>query len=198
MVLLALVVPVAGTALAAEHNGEALGLELSLGVSRETLELETEDTTAETRLTRLGIDLWELGRPWLQFGLRGGYLLATQSDNPVTAGMDLTGQFIGVGVRGRLPVLPSLDIIASAHYDYQQVEDELDAQSTELTWYEAYGELGAALKLDPLHVRGGAALLAIEGSQTAKGTITDTEDLNDDLKLGGFLAVDYWVVRRDF
>jgi len=183
--LLAATVPAA----AQERFGE--GLDVGLTVQRSEQDLGIDGAGHETRISRLGLSIWESSLPWVQFGLQGGPIAVTQSGNPATAGMELTGYFVGIGARSKLYSDRLLDLDAEFGYTYYRADDSSDGRETRLAWYEGRAQAAVTLKLDRLHLSSGAFGMYVDGDQTGDGL--PTRDLEQDEAFGGFLDVSFWV-----
>lgn len=180
-------------AAAPAHADPQTGLEAGLILRHSELEWETQGRSIDAEVSRLGLALWEGAGPWLRLGLSGGPLRASQDDNPATAGMELSGQYLALSAD--IPLLSTrlLALTLGGSLSYNRAEGDRDSQDVKLTWYEGRGELAATLKLSSLYLSGGAFGLIIDGDETASGPLTYTRDFEAAESAGGFLAADYWV-----
>mgnify|MGYP001151519489 CR=1 FL=1 len=183
--LLAATAPV----VAQDRFGE--GLDVSLSVHRSEQELRTGGLDYETRITRLGLEVWERSLPGVQLGLSGGPLWLTQSGNAATAGRELTGYFVGVGARGTLFSSPLLDFGVGLDYAYHRAEDDSAGRNIQLAWHQVRVEAGTTLKLERLRLLSGVYGLYLDGDQTGSDLATD--DLETDRNVGGYLGAEYWL-----
>ena len=167
------------------------GVEVGLNVQHQEIELDAEGVAIDTDITRLGIAIWESAGP-VMLGLEGGPLRVTQNDNPATAGMDLTGQYIAVSAGGLLYTSERLDLGLSGSLGYNRADDDRDGQDTRLRWYEGRAELKTTVKLFPVYLSGGGYAIYLDGKETASGPFSYTRDFESDGNAGGFLALDYW------
>lgn len=169
------------------------GLEAGLAVDHVEIGLDLDGRDVEMDVTRLGIAIWESAGPRLRLGLEGGPLRVTQSDNPATAGMDLTGHYLAFSATGRLFESERFALGIAASLGYHRAEDDRGEQDTRLRWLDGRGELVATVSLLPLEISGGAYAYFIDGKETASGPMDHTLDFDAEDRLGGFVSADYWV-----
>ncbi len=147
----------------------------------------------ETRSNRIGLSVQEYYSPWLQPGLTIGYLDVSQNNNPVTNGMDLSGEFVGISLNADALQSESFDLNLGVSYTYNQAEDNLSSQSSKLQWHEVVTSIGTRYKLDALHLVAGGFVQTIDGDETANGVLTSTRNFGHDDSVGAYAGIDLLV-----
>jgi hypothetical protein len=160
------------------------------GLSGERVRIDF-DTGVETRTSRLSLFLSENVRPWLSFALHGGPLLLTQSGNPATRGLELSGYHLGVSARAEAFQHSAVGVVGSLHYSYQRADAREDDREVTITLHEARGELGALLRLQSLQLQLGSYALYLDGDETVSGPTPGSAQLEADEQFGGFVQADF-------
>lgn len=166
------------------------GVDAGLIAERARLDL---DDGVETRTSRITLFLAEPVRPWLTLGLHGGPVLLTQSDNPATAGLELTGYHIGVSARAEAFRTEPLGIVGGLVYTYQRTDRDETAGDVVLTLHEARAELAGVARLASLQVQLGGYALHVDGEQTVSGSTPSSRTVEAEETFGGFLQTDFLV-----
>ena len=80
-------------------------------------------------------------------GMYGGYAWLTQTNNPVTAGIELDGFHAGFSLHGVLLEGQRASLYGALDYTYQKVDHKSDAQSVVIDWAQPQAQLGVMLTL---------------------------------------------------
>jgi hypothetical protein len=189
--LLVLIGALGAPQVAAQEFGAGLGLSAEL--RRDETTLRYPGTTHELRTTRAGVTLYEHSQPWLQPGLKLGYLWATQSDSPLAAGMDLRGQYVGLAVRSHwFPERP-LSLRLSGSFTYLEADDRLEEQTLRLRWYEAELAAGLSVRLQRMELTAGGFWRDVDGDEIARGTVDRTRSFELERSTGLYGEATVWV-----
>ncbi|MCK5639927.1 MAG: hypothetical protein KAJ19_03990 [Gammaproteobacteria bacterium] len=144
---------------------------------------------AETRVNRLGFSLYEYSSEYFQPGLHGGNLDVTQLDNATTAGMALSGNYLGASVRSRVPLLEHLSLRLQAAYIYHTAEQTLISQETQLKWSDTEVEAGFGFHFGHLEIFVGTAYYAVDGDEASTGTISQTRTFSEEDDTNSYAGV---------
>ncbi|MHB8535169.1 MAG: hypothetical protein ACYDBW_06975 [Sulfuricaulis sp.] len=127
----------------------------------------------------------------LTLGMYGGTAYVTQSNNPVTAGLELDGYHAGFSLHGILYGGRRTTLFYAAYYTYQKVDHKDSTQTVVLDWSDARGQLGAIVTVSRrLRLYGGGNYGYIGGQERVSGTIDRTTDFRRAARAGGFLGLD--------
>ncbi len=187
--LLLLILP-----LAAQGQTRTSGPELEVYLSREVSDWRLEGgNTVESRMNRLGLSIHDRVGERVWVGIHGGYLELTQSGNPVTQGMDLSGWYLGASGRWRFLELGPLGLSLLGQYTYNEADDTLGDQNTRYSWH-AYGAgLESALRFDAIQLRLGADYTRVDGDEKSSGPVQRTLSLSEDETITARAALDLLV-----
>lgn len=179
---------------------------VDLHLARDEIELVDDALAPETRLSRAGILLSETVGNGLSVGLLLGYASASQTGQPLTAGMRFTGNYLGVNIHGAAPPDGRLRVGLGGQFLYHWLRDRVGDQKVEMEWAQADAALTLQADLTAaLTVYAGPFWSTIDVDQQASGTVNETLGLANRHTVGGVyglrLEVDYrgWIgleVRR--
>jgi hypothetical protein len=176
------------------------GIGVDLHLARDEIELVDTTVEPDTRLSRVGITLTETVGDELSIGLLLGYASASQTDQPLTAGMRFTGNYLGVNVHGGIPLGGRLRIGLMGQFLYHWMSDDLEDLRVELEWAQADAALTLQAQLAPiLTAYAGPLWSTIEVDQKSRGDVNATTEFVNRRESGGvfglLLEVDYrgWI-----
>ncbi len=152
---------------------------------------------SDTTVKWIGVIYRERFGPRLRLGLQGGYSYLTQTDNPLTAGKELTGYHAGLLIDVALLQTRNFNLYFAANYLYRRVDDDTGGQRVELTWHDMRTRLGLAVRLgDTVRLHTGALYGRLDGEERDLGIIDRTVDFERTARPGVFLGVDLNVDNR--
>lgn len=174
-------------ALAEEVAAEVYG-------QRDEMTLRSGETDVDTRITRLGVVLTGIYNPHLDGSLDIGHADLTQTDNPATQGMSLTGQYLGVALRVWPLRSAYLDAWLQGDYTYYSLSDGIAGQETAIDWQDRGLAAGVVAHMGRVDLHGGVRRGHLSGDEVANGTLTYTRGVSrtDDTSawLGLYLHVE--------
>lgn len=144
---------------------------------RDELTLRSDGTETETRVGRLGVTLTGIYGPHVEGDLDLGYSELTQTTNPATQGMSLTGGYLGVALR-LWPLRGAyLGVWLQGDYSYHAFSGSISGQSTDIDWHDRGVTAGLVVHLGVLDLHGAVRRGRLSGEEIARGTLTYTRDL---------------------
>lgn len=162
------------------------GLGADLHMARDEIELTNSAAEPDTTLLRTGVTLTESAGNRLSMGLMLGYASASQTDQPLTAGMRLTGYYLGVNIHGAIPLGERLRIGLMGQFLYQWMSDNIEDQRVEMEWSQVDTALTLQAGLTKiLTVYAGPLWSTIEVDQQSRGDINDTTSFENRHTTGG-------------
>jgi hypothetical protein len=173
------------------HDSQASTLDFSVRFARHKIPLEYGNRTQDSSSRWLGISLREKAGERITLGMFGGYAFLTQTNNPVTAGIELEGYHAGFSLHGLLIEGQRLSLYSSVEYIYQKVDHKNDLQTVVIDWALPRAEIGVMAKL-ARHWRfyGGGTYGKIDGEERASGSINQTLSFERGAMSGGFIGLD--------
>lgn len=184
--------------LAVSRAPAADDLEFGLLISRHTLGLDYPGDV-DTRYTQLRVQVIERSYRHVHGGFRLGISDLSQSGNPATDGLAVSGGSVGFILRGELPLGAGLSLYGAGSYDYHTVdgssdedEDE-DEQRVRLDWFEGVARAGLSLRRSPLTFRAGPYYRHVDGDERARGSLDRTQALQAESATGVFADLRYQV-----
>jgi hypothetical protein len=172
---------------------ESAGMEASLLIQRYETKLNVDNSIIESRYNKVGVIIYEPSYKSFQPGLQLGALEINQSNNPVTAGISPTGNYIGVLFRSQFYSGGSLGLQLDGSYAYYSADKAKSDQEVNLNWHELIFYLSALSTYDDFYITFGAYSQLIDGDETAFGSITQTRQFNEDKRSGIHFEFHYWV-----
>ena len=155
-------------------------MDFSFDLERTVADWSVTGVAIETRVSRLGFSLYEYQSEYFQPGLHGGYLDVSQLNNATTAGMNLTGNYLGVSVRSKMPLSEHFTLLFRAAYIYHTTDQQLISQQTQLKWSETEFSAAFDYNVGRMGIFVGAAYYDIDGDEIASGTITQTRSISEE------------------
>ena len=130
------------------------------------------------------------------FLLHGGYLTLDLPDDPVTAPLNYSGRYLGLGGRYQGHRGDYLNFMAELDYTWHDVTGNGGLQQSEVVWYETRVLAGPVLRLGRWRLMGGGYWRRFSGDETDSGTVTRHLDLGQGSHAGAWLGIG-WYVERD-
>lgn len=179
----------AGPLVPSDNSGSTL--DFSLRFARAEMPLEYAGRTQDGTASWFGVSLREQVSPRVTLGMYGGYAWLTQTNNPVTAGIELDGYHAGFSLHALLWPGRRASLYGTLDYGYQKMDHEGIAQKVVIDWTQAQAQLGAMLTL-ARHWRlyGGGSYGRIDGEERASGAVNHTLDFERGARSGGFVGLD--------
>lgn len=179
-------------ACAATLAADDIDFAVSLGKTK--TEFTYADTgVVNTRFEFIEVNWYERVYDSFYIGLHVGKTFLSQTGRSVTAGTDLDGTHVGVGIRAAFFQTSWIQPFVHATYLYRRVERD-NGESVTLSWHEPQIRLGVTTApWGPLRVYGGANWTSVDGSERHRGTVSSTTDFERDGSVSGFLGVDLTV-----
>lgn len=172
-------------------------LDVSLDVAREVADFRLEDgRQVENRYTRLGVSLWQRELPWFQPGLTAGVGWISQSGDPATEGYSLSGEWLGLQLRSRVPLSAGAALVGQAGWIYHQADGEEDGDAVEVSWYDTQARLGLAVTFDRVTLEGGATWRHVDGERRLPGR--ETLEFEAEQGAGAYAGVSFRVDRTGY
>ena len=148
----------------------------------------TNNSTQDTRISRLGIGWKEKISEYIHGGLKAGYLDITQANNPISTARITEGQYFGITIGSTIIDLEWFNLSSGLSYSYNSTERQETSQSIELRWNQTVLDIQSSFHLIPrLSLTLGGKLTWIEGEERATGTITQVRSFEQN-KIEGYYA----------
>jgi hypothetical protein len=172
-----------------EDNSQ--GPDFSLRLARAKAPFDYGAQAIDTASRWLGVSLREQASEHITLGMYGGYAYVTQTNNPVTAGLELDGFHAGFSLHAVLVTGQYATLFYALNYTYQKVDHKRDAQTVVIDWSEAQAQLGAIVTLNrKWRLYGGGSYGYIDGEERISGAINRTTNFERPAHAGGFLGLD--------
>lgn len=173
-------------------------MEFGLTVSRQNLRFDYPGDVT-TRYTQARVQLIERSYRYLNGGFRIGISDLSQSGNPRTDGLAVSGGMVGFVLRSQVPLGAGLGLYAQGAYDYHTVEGSTDSdtgnQSVRLDWFDFSARAGLSARIAPLELRAGPFYRHVDGDERARGDTDRTLALEAEEAAGAFVDLIYHVDR---
>lgn len=166
-------------------------LDFSLRLARSKVPLDYGNRTNDTTSRWLGVSLREKAGKRVTLGMYGGYAWLTQTNNPVTAGIELSGYHAGFSLHGILLEVQRASLYGALDYTYQKLDHKSDAQTVVIDWAQPQAQIGIVLTLaQKWRLYGGGSYGKIDGEERASGSVNHTLTFERGAQSGGFLGLD--------
>ena len=172
---------------------EEPGMRATLLIQRYETDLDVDDSIIESRINRVGLILYEPAYAAFQPGLHVGAFNINQSKNPVTAGMSLSGNYLGLLFHSLLYRHRHLGLQLEGSYTYHDADKVTNDQEVSLQWHEFMANLHIQMAHGNFYYAIGAYSQFIDGDETAYGAITQTREFKVNERTGTHLEFEYWV-----
>ena len=172
-------------------DDDSKGVEFSLRLARAKTPLDYGNRNYDTTSRWLGVSLREKVSDRITLGMYGGHAGVTQTNNPVTAGIELDGYHAGFSFHGIILTGQRASLFYTLDYFYQKVDHKSDTQAVVIEWFEPRAQIGALLTLSPhLRLYGGGSYGYIDGEERVSGGVNSTTNFRRDARTGGFIGLD--------
>ena len=179
----------AGPLVPTDNSGSTL--DFSLRFARAEIPLEYAGRTQDSTNSWLGVSVREQVSPRVTLGIYGGYAWLTQTNNPVTAGIELDGYHAGISMHAVLLPGQRASLYGALDYSYQKMDHEGDAQEVVIDWTQSQAQLGITLTLTrDWRLYGGGSYGKVDGEERASGSVNHTLDFERGARAGGFIGLD--------
>lgn len=172
---------------------ESQGTEAQLIVQRLETDFNYGDISVNSRINRIGMTLYEPSYPTFQPGLQLGAFEINQDNNPVTSGINLNGNYLGVVFRSSLFRTDHSAMRLDGSYAYHSADKTLSNQDINLRWHEFMFDGYVQLSYGNLDFSLGGYRHSIDGDETAFGIITQTREFEEKDNTGIHAGLEYWV-----
>ncbi|MGD8926886.1 MAG: hypothetical protein PVG20_08535, partial [Thioalkalispiraceae bacterium] len=149
-----------------------------------------EGTVRPTEINSIDFVLREQLGNRLDGALLFGYLNTLQTDNPLFAGQDLGGEYIGLDLRIQLIDASVFKMFSRVAYRYNEVSADVADQKVEWTWHQ--GELGLDTRTyitNNVFIGLGANAITINGVEKATGATDQSLDFKAKDSLTGHIGL---------
>lgn len=175
------------------YSGFSSPIDFSLSLINSDIDLQSQDATVPVSLERISISIYTIEEPWAQLGFITGSSYLSTRDDPVTAGMNLSGYHAGLALRSTFGNNPVIGF--HANYLYQETKDELANQAVTLSWHEwTVGLTGKIILGQRLGLSAGWNYHALKARRRASGDINDTQSMDLDSGAHSLLELE-WIVQ---
>ena len=172
-------------------DNDSSTLDFSLRFARTKTPLDYANRTHDTTSRWLGVSLREKAGKRVTLGMYGGYAWLTQTNNPVTAGLELDGYHAGFSLHAILLAGQRASLYGALEYSYQKVDHKTDVQTVVIDWAQPQAQLGVMLALaQKWRLYGGESYGMIDGEERASGSINHTLSFERGARSGGFVGLD--------
>jgi len=160
-------------------------LDFALHLSRLDIPLNNGPQTINTTVKQLGVVSFDISQQTLQPGLGVGYAYASDSQQSVTAGMELVGFYIAPALRSVLLDGSRLTATLTATYLYQRVKDSNADQAVTLEWHQPQLDLKLKYRINrSIGLLLGGQYGRIDADEKLSGNINQTISLQNGPTLG--------------
>ncbi|MHB1141174.1 MAG: hypothetical protein ACYC1T_05365 [Sulfuricaulis sp.] len=179
----------AGPLVPMDNSGSTL--DFSLRFARTKMPLEYAGRTNDATSRWFGFSLREKAGKRVTLGMYGGYAWLTQTNNPVTAGIELNGFHAGFSLHGVLLEGRRASLYGALDYGYQKVDHKNDARTVVIDWSHPQAQLGGILTLARnWRLYGGGSYGKIDGEERVSGSVNHTLAFERGAQSGGFAGLD--------
>jgi hypothetical protein len=179
----------AGPLVPEDNNSSTL--DFALRFARTKMPLDYAGRTHDTTSRWFGFSLREKAGKRVTLGMYGGYAWLTQTNNPVTAGIELDGFHAGFSLHGVLLEGQRASLYGALDYGYQKVDHKGDTQTVVIDWAQPQAQLGGMLTLARnWRLYGGGSYGKIDGEERVSGSVNHTLSFERGAQSGGFLGLD--------
>jgi hypothetical protein len=170
--------PVTSAAETTYYPDSQQAFDFSLSFSNSDVDLHADNLKYPVSLDRIGILVFTQVERYLQMGFITGSSNLDLDNDPLTAGMKLTGYHAGLAMRSAFGNNPQIGL--QADYIYQETKDQTDTQATTLSWYEWSAGAFGKITLGQLVLSAGWALQDVDARRRTTGNVNDTQRLKLD------------------
>ena len=172
---------------------ESPGMEASLVIQNLDTDFKYDDSIVKSSIDRIAMILFEPSYPSFQPGLQIGAFEINQDNNPVTNGINLAGNYLGVIFRSSLLRTEHSVIQVEGSYAYYSADKIFRDQEINLRWHEVQLQAYLLLEYGSLNFSLGGYTHSINGDEAAHGLITQTRNFEERENNGIHAGLDFWV-----
>lgn len=154
------------------------------------IDLDVEGNIRTTQFDSLELELREQLAQNFDGTLHFGYLDVTQNSNPIFAGTNTTGGYLGFDLRWHIISSQQFKLVSIFDYRYAFTDTSFDGQRVEWDWHQT--SLGIHTRTfisKGLSIGLGANFLSINGVEKASGTINQNLDFKAEDSLTGHIGL---------
>lgn len=172
-----------------DDNGNSVDFSVRLARAKTSLDYGSQDI--DTTIRWLGLSLREKVSKHVTLGMYGGYAYVTQTDNPVTQGIELNGYHAGFTLLGFLYTSQRATLYYTLDYAYQKVDHKGATQTVVIDWFDSRAEIGGLVALTgQVRLYGGGGYGYLDGEERDSGTVNSTKNFKGAERVGGFIGLD--------
>ena len=169
---------------------QASYIQSALHVQTVKADLDFTGSLRETRFNSIDISLREQLIQNVDGALLFGYLDLVQESNPISAGQNTIGEYIGIDLQWHMLNYPRFKMLTAVSYRYAVTDAEIDAQKVEWQWHQVGLGLRSQTYLSPsLSLILGVSTISINGVEKAVGTLDQALDFKAKDSLTGHIAL---------
>lgn len=173
-------------------------LDFSLQIEHSKIDFENTALNLTSNLERIGIISIDVPSKGPHFGLLLGYAFTDFSQNSSYETLGMDGYYIGVSVRGYLPIRDALSLSLHGHYVYQSVDGKDDQRSASLSWDEFSATALLEYSINDIGIIFvGANAGVIEARYRESGTANSSVDLDNENDEGAIVGFSYEINRLE-
>lgn len=160
-------------------------LDFALHLSRLDYPLSDGPQAINTTVKQLGVVSFDISQYPLQPGIGVGYAYASDSQQSVTAGLELEGFYLAPALRSVLLDGRRLTATLTATYLYQRIKDSNADQSVTLEWHQPQLDVELIYRISrPIGLVLGGQYGRIDADEKLSGGINQTVTLHSGPTLG--------------
>jgi hypothetical protein len=172
----------------------APGGSTQLDLGRYRTEFSYADGEHLAHVGRYGIGYAEPIMDDVRLTLHGGYLTTDVDGEPVSAPLDFTGRYLGLGAEYEGSRGDHLNLAATLTYTWHDVDASGIGTQSNLTWYETWASFGPVLRWQRWRLSFGGYWQHLDGSETDSGAAARL-DFSAGRDTGAYLGLLYYVDR---
>lgn len=154
------------------------------------IDLDVEGSIRTTQFDSLELELSEQLAQDLDGILHFGYLDISQNSNPIFAGTNTTGGYLGFGLRWQLITNQRFKLSSRLDYRYAFTDTSVDDQRVEWSWHQTSLGIHSRTYFSKSFSLGlGASAISINGVEKASGTVNQNLDFKAKDSLTGHIGL---------
>ena len=168
---------------------ETNGLDVSFAIFQDKINLDYSGDIRETKFNGINIGWIQPLSPTILGGFDIGYLEMTQYSNPIPAGQTGSGEYLGLNLEFLMMNSPSFVLLTRLGYRYSQTRQ---GQSVTSDWNQGVLILEGTYHFNAqFSTQLGVGGIAIDGRESATGTITENQPFRAENPLLGYAGVQF-------
>ena len=165
----------------AELHLESIDIDLIFDGNQRQTEFNSLDIVLRQRLTDT-----------IDGSILFGYLIALQNSNPIFAGQDLGGNYLGFDLRLHLTNTQRFKMFGQIEYRYNWVDATITDQSVEWNWHQTELALHTLTSIsNSLYISLGVSTLHMDGVEKARGPVDQNIDFKAKDGLTGHIGLQF-------